>query len=64
MNNQSEENEWTLKNDICKTTYSSNDKCNEEGTGCTWKLSGSYINEKNETIDYDAHCSNSDPYLN
>lgn len=63
MNNKSEEQkEWISKNDICKTTYSSDDKCNEEGTGCTWKPPGSYVNENNEKIDYDEHCSNIIPY--
>lgn len=63
MNNKSEEqNEWISKNEICKTTYDSDDKCNQVGTGCEWKLQGSYVNENNETISYDAHCSNIDPY--
>lgn len=53
---------WVSKNEICKSAYEDETKCNVNGTGCKWQYMGSSINEKNETITNPAHCSNVEPY--
>lgn len=61
-NKTDEQNEWLSRNEICKSTYSNEDACNAEGTGCKWKEAGSYVDENNKTVNYEEHCSNWDKY--
>lgn len=63
-NKTDEQKMWISKNEICKSVYDDENKCNVDGTGCKWKYYNSYVNEKNEIVTQPAYCSNLELYPN